>query len=322
MIKQPLKIAIPNACNQNYMAMDHKADGKFCSNCSNIIIDFSEMTDVELIRYFKKYPATHCGRFHVSQLSRKIETISIRNNLFSYFSKIAAGLVALSTLKFSSAKANYKNVNSISWQQNKNKKVQNTYTDTATISGIITNNKMEPLQNVAISFNGVQVATTDKNGHYSFTLKEAKEGNLYFNCDKYNANVRNYHPVMGNTIYNVVLNEHGEESNGTHTMGIIMPFLDMDALPAVTFVNDRTTKFSILAKEQLSFCATKLKQNPTANIILQGQSSNATTVLIHNRLQKIKKYLVQSKGISEDRINTNVQLSEFSNTIVITPSNE
>ena len=79
--------------------MPDEGKGKMCSKCETIVYDLSQMTDAEIILFFKTNPATHCGRFHNSQLNRNIEPITIRKNFLQKFVKIAAAVIAILTLR-------------------------------------------------------------------------------------------------------------------------------------------------------------------------------------------------------------------------------
>jgi outer membrane protein OmpA-like peptidoglycan-associated protein len=314
MKKTPLHFTIPIPCKENYAAMEKKAGGSYCNKCSNIIYDFSQMTDVELVQYFKKYPHTHCGRFHTSQLNTAIEAVNIKHSFTRKLSKIAASVLALVTFKFSTVKASIKTQSNIVWQQSENRQTPIPLSDSIFISGVITNGKGSFIKNATITFLGKQVAVTDERGYYQFKIAEAIETNLYFNCDGYNTNVRNYNPAMGNAVYNVVLNEHGVESTG-HTMGIIsLPYYEAE-LSSISFYNSKTIKLSRSSKSRLDAVALELKRNPTATILLQGYCSKATNSLTENRIEKIRQYLIEQQGISIDRIITNTELRGPTNTI-------
>ncbi len=74
-----MKISIPKPCQENWNDMTPENQGVFCKVCSKVVVDFSTMSDEEVIRYFenKKQEKT-CGRFRLSQLSPYELKINLR----------------------------------------------------------------------------------------------------------------------------------------------------------------------------------------------------------------------------------------------------
>jgi len=68
----PLQLKIPEPCNQSWNEMLPEEDGRHCLSCQKKVIDFSGMTDQELIRALAKAGSGSCGRFDVAQLERNI----------------------------------------------------------------------------------------------------------------------------------------------------------------------------------------------------------------------------------------------------------
>jgi hypothetical protein len=69
-----LYLSIPKPCTENWNAMTQVQQGKFCQSCSTTVIDFTQMTDDEILHYFETYKDQKtCGRFMDTQLNRKIE---------------------------------------------------------------------------------------------------------------------------------------------------------------------------------------------------------------------------------------------------------
>jgi hypothetical protein len=47
-------------------------EGKFCGSCQQTVIDFSNMSDRQLVEFFKRPSSSVCGRVHNEQLNRDI----------------------------------------------------------------------------------------------------------------------------------------------------------------------------------------------------------------------------------------------------------
>ncbi len=75
-----MKISIPKPCNENWNEMSPEQQGAFCKVCSKVVVDFSNMSDEEVLNYFaKKKEEKTCGRFRVSQLSPYELKINLRS---------------------------------------------------------------------------------------------------------------------------------------------------------------------------------------------------------------------------------------------------
>lgn len=68
------KIKIENPCSQDWDKMTESEKGKFCGECSRHLVDFSVMTDAEIIKHIEKSNGNVCGRFNAHQLERDINT--------------------------------------------------------------------------------------------------------------------------------------------------------------------------------------------------------------------------------------------------------
>jgi hypothetical protein len=86
--KLQLKIAEP--CHENWDGMTPVEKGKFCGSCQKEVVDFSNMSDQQLVAFFKK-PSTGslCGRFNSEQLDRDMEIPRKRIPWLKYFFQIA-----------------------------------------------------------------------------------------------------------------------------------------------------------------------------------------------------------------------------------------
>jgi hypothetical protein len=69
------RISIENPCHEDWNRMTPETQGRFCNSCEKIVIDFSEMSDSEILQFFNK-PKTEkiCGRFKSEQLKQKTES--------------------------------------------------------------------------------------------------------------------------------------------------------------------------------------------------------------------------------------------------------
>ncbi len=87
------KLSIPNPCSQKWGKMKPMGEGRHCTSCDRIIVDFSNISDEELIKVLKtgKY---HCGRFSGEQLEKIYYIGEPQRQRKKYWGAIAAAIVA------------------------------------------------------------------------------------------------------------------------------------------------------------------------------------------------------------------------------------
>ena len=71
-MKTDLQIQIPKPCHENWNTMTPDAKGRFCGSCAKVVVDFSVMTDNEIVRFLKNNTGSTCGHFTRDQLERPI----------------------------------------------------------------------------------------------------------------------------------------------------------------------------------------------------------------------------------------------------------
>jgi len=68
------QIVMKNTCTESWSGMDQTEKGRFCHQCQKEVIDFTQFTDANFIRYFQQEGEREgCGRF----LSDQLHTITI-----------------------------------------------------------------------------------------------------------------------------------------------------------------------------------------------------------------------------------------------------
>lgn len=99
-----LPISIPVPCHENWDNMQPRNDGRHCSACAKTVVDFTVMSDEEVLHYLDTQKGRVCGRFSAVQLNRK--TIVLAEDIYKipmplWKRFLAAGLIAFSTILFS-----------------------------------------------------------------------------------------------------------------------------------------------------------------------------------------------------------------------------
>lgn len=64
-------LSIPTPCHENWEQMTPQERGRFCAACQKTVVDFTNMSDRQVVEYFKKANNV-CGRFNTTQLEREI----------------------------------------------------------------------------------------------------------------------------------------------------------------------------------------------------------------------------------------------------------
>ena len=77
-----LKLHIPEPCHENWQNMTSQEQGRFCGSCQKTVVDFSVMTDKEILDYFSKASEHICGRFSNDQLNKEL-TVAEKKKRFS-----------------------------------------------------------------------------------------------------------------------------------------------------------------------------------------------------------------------------------------------
>jgi hypothetical protein len=303
---EPFKIKINKPCNQQWDSMPADGIGRNCKQCSKLIVDFSEMSDTELLNFFKKNPNTHCGRFHNTQLDRSFHPVINKKQPLRRFAKIAAALFAIINCRSHTVKATVKPIAPTVTIAKKRVPQKESVPDKIIINGFVKDATGNPIDKVAIMFDSLPVAISKEDGSFNFeiTASNASSHSIYFNHPDFTITVRSYHAAMAATSYNVVMSTPG---NGNFTMGImIMPAID---LPSLVFKKG-VIKLTADQKAMLAVVARKLKENPDVAVEIIGYPvmHGIRRFDNHYRIENIKKYLVEKEGISADRIITNLVL--------------
>lgn len=98
-IRTKPQVNVAQPCHENWNQMTPEAQGRFCGSCSKIVVDFTNMTDHEVIAFFEQSKGKTCGRFTKDQLARPLEKELNKPIIFYQKWLIAAvlsGILALS----------------------------------------------------------------------------------------------------------------------------------------------------------------------------------------------------------------------------------
>jgi hypothetical protein len=71
MSNKPIQIRIPSPCHENWDSMEPSAKGRHCAVCQKTVVDFTTMSDAEVIRYMATAGPNVCGRLATDQIDRQ-----------------------------------------------------------------------------------------------------------------------------------------------------------------------------------------------------------------------------------------------------------
>jgi hypothetical protein len=89
MFMKKINLSVPEPCHENWNKMTQAEKGKFCGACQKTVIDFTAMSDRQLVEFFKKPLPNVCGRFNNDQLEREIIIPKKRIPWIRYFFQFA-----------------------------------------------------------------------------------------------------------------------------------------------------------------------------------------------------------------------------------------
>jgi len=67
-----LRLRIDNPCAENWDQMRPEEQGRFCSSCQKTVVDFSNMSDQQVLSWLSRSGQSVCGRFYDDQLHRNL----------------------------------------------------------------------------------------------------------------------------------------------------------------------------------------------------------------------------------------------------------
>lgn len=82
-------VTLPDPCHENWEAMHEVEKGRFCMSCQKQVVDFSLMSDSEILHVISQSQGNGCGRFSLEQLNRPLSEQKIQRPWHKYFVRFA-----------------------------------------------------------------------------------------------------------------------------------------------------------------------------------------------------------------------------------------
>lgn len=94
---QDLQINIPEPCQQRWDEMHPQDNGRYCGSCSKIVVDFTLMSDREILAWLTDANRKVCGRFSADQINRDLLPLPERKRkAWTIWNFLLAGLLVSS----------------------------------------------------------------------------------------------------------------------------------------------------------------------------------------------------------------------------------
>jgi CarboxypepD_reg-like domain len=182
MNQQDYILIINNPCEQSWDAMSKTDTGKYCFHCSKNVVDFTLMSDEEIIKIIEQPSDKICGRLTNQQINRvlAIKKPAYNTKLF----KLLAGLLLVGTTEKATAKP-LTNIHSIDFsvsekeKKDSNKAQSGNKQNTDTIPNIIQGNvldstTLQPVEYAMVKIVSTTIGTqTDQNGNFKLIIPDS-----------------------------------------------------------------------------------------------------------------------------------------------------
>ncbi|NII28240.1 T9SS type A sorting domain-containing protein [Pseudoflavitalea sp. X16] len=66
----PIHVTIPEPCHENWQQMTPNEQGRHCMSCQKTVVDFTLMSDQEILNHISRASSSVCGRFNNDQLNK------------------------------------------------------------------------------------------------------------------------------------------------------------------------------------------------------------------------------------------------------------
>jgi len=97
-MKQRIQLQIPEPCHENWDKMTSTQQGRFCMSCQKEVVDFSVMSDKDILNYISTASTNMCGRVTHDQLNRDLlSPPEPRKIWWRYWMSAAASIMLLSS---------------------------------------------------------------------------------------------------------------------------------------------------------------------------------------------------------------------------------
>jgi hypothetical protein len=167
-----IKIKIGTPCHENWDKMQEEEKGRFCLSCQKAVVDFSRMSNEEIIHYFEQNADKKtCGRIAVHQHNTAIS--NYRKVVSPWFNRYVAGfLMAIGFYNPTKAQSTVTPVENHMIKGEIAVKPVIPSNKKLIVSGrVLDNSTQKPIKGALVKIDGTDIKTvTDKNGSYTLSV--------------------------------------------------------------------------------------------------------------------------------------------------------
>lgn len=181
-MKNQVSITVKKPCAEKFESFMKTEKGGFCNSCEKEVVDFTSMSNSEMMDYLRKKSSKTCGRFKTSQLNL-VHEFNAPNN-YNFLSKVAA-VLGFSLLSLGAiSKVNAQEVTTASNLKTEMSSIQSKsiIADAPilqyTVKGTVFDENNTPLAGASVVLKGTNEGVqTDFEGKFEFT-KPLNEGDI------------------------------------------------------------------------------------------------------------------------------------------------
>ncbi len=165
-----MQLSIPEPCHENWENMVPTEQGRYCNACAKQVIDFTSMSDTELLNYFSKLKSENiCGRAYTDQLERNI-TMPSKKKWLWYWNYIIAFFLLFSKANTTKAQGKIKNIKTAinKSPETTAMKIETTERNNYNFKGKVVDEKGRAVSFASLRISGTRIGTaTDADGNFA-----------------------------------------------------------------------------------------------------------------------------------------------------------
>lgn len=172
-MQKQTSLYIPAPCHEDWNKMIPTQQGKFCGSCNKQVVDFSLMSDNQVLNFLSQQPGKLCGRFDAKQLQRPLIETKIKKKK-SWWMAAFMPLLLLNKNHYSAKSILLKSDTSINLSEPDNATMGIILEDLVsqvTIKGKIVNENDQPIAYATVMQKGTRNETvSDSIGNFSIGI--------------------------------------------------------------------------------------------------------------------------------------------------------
>lgn len=301
-----MQVQVPKPCHENWDQMTETHKGRFCLSCKKEVIDFSIMTDQQILNHISKAAVGVCGRFNNEQLNRDmIEKKENHISWYKYFIHVIIPALLISNKSSAQEKitgdtivrARSKDASRMLTGKVFNQEIPKH--QQIIIEGKIAGKKLQPIPGATIMIKGTgRGVVSDHNGNFKITINNDMlkptlvASSIGFEQKEFQIDLNN---TKGNMVTTLVM-----EQSITGTAGGIVVIKKKEKKPLLQSVKDSVT--NIFIKDAVKIYPNPVSSGATLNIDFDMKNTGAYDIMITNISGKPlmqKKLFLDSKKHTE-----------------------